>query len=181
MVAGGSTSSPSLTSFIKQADEIGIPGVLIADGLGWFGDWYKLTGNASDLVLDEIPTWSTAAGKKFAEAYKAKYGWSPSPATAGISYDSALFFIKMAKDIVAKGQPLTSDTIYKFVKANIWTGKWTFKEGIVMKEYKFTPETIPDPVVGPNEYTFPVLQYHGGIGKIVFPNAWAESKLEIKQ
>jgi branched-chain amino acid transport system substrate-binding protein len=181
VVAGGSTSSPSLTSFIKQADEIGIPGVLIADGLGWFGDWYKLTGNASDLVLDEIPTWSTAAGKKFATAYKAKFGWSPSPATAGISYDSALFFIKMAREIVAKGGPLNSETIYQFVKKNVWTGKWTFKEGIVMKEYKFTPETIPDPVVGPNEYTFPVLQYHAGQGRIVFPSAWAEAKLEIKK
>ena len=180
-VAGISTAAPALTAFIKQADEVGVEGVLIADGLGWFGDWYKLTGNASDLVLDEIPTWSTAAGKAFADKYKGKYGYSPRPATAGISYDSALLFIKMAKEITAKGGALTSDSIYQFVKKNVWTGKWTFKDGIVMKEYKFTPETVPDPVVGPNEYTFPVLQYHGGVGKIVFPAAWAEAKLEIKR
>jgi branched-chain amino acid transport system substrate-binding protein len=180
VVCGGSTAAPALTAFVKQADEIGIESVLIADGLGWFGDWFKLTGSASDFVLDEIPAWGSAKGKDFAAAYKAKYGYSPSPATAGISYDSALFFIKMANEIVAKGGQLTSDSIYQFVKKNIWTGKWTFKDGIVMKEYKFTPETIPDPVVGPNEYTFPVLQYHGGNGKIIFPTAWAESKFEMK-
>jgi branched-chain amino acid transport system substrate-binding protein len=180
VVAGTCTAAPALTAFIKQADEIGVPGIMIADGLGWFGDWYKLTGNASDGVLDEIPTWSTAKGKEFAAAYKAKFGYPPSPAAAGISYDSALFFIKMAQDIVASGKPLTSDSIYQFVKTNIWTGKWTFKGGIIMKEYKYTPETIPDPVVGPNEYTFPVLQYHAGQGKIVFPPEWAETKLLVK-
>jgi hypothetical protein len=86
----------------------------------------------------------------------------------------------MAKEITAKGGALTSDSIYKFVKNNVWTGKWTFKDGIVMKEYKVTPETIADPVVGPNEYTFPVLQYHKGQGKVVFPPEWAEAKLETK-
>jgi branched-chain amino acid transport system substrate-binding protein len=180
VVAGTCTAAPALTAFIKQADEVGIDGIVIADGLGWFGDWYKLTGNASDYVLDEIPTWSTAKGREFAARYKAKYGFPPSPATAGISYDSALFFIKMAKDIIAQGKPLTSDSIYQFVKSNVWTGKWTFKDGIIMKEYKYTSETIPDPVVGPNEYTFPVLQYRRGAGKIVFPPEWAETKLEVK-
>jgi branched-chain amino acid transport system substrate-binding protein len=180
VVAGTSTAAPALSAFIKQADEVGLNSLVIADGLGWFGDWYKLTGSASDLVLDEIPAWGTTPGKAFAANYKAKFGYVPSPSTAGIGYDSALFFIKMAKDIQAKGQPLTSDTIYNFVKDNVWTGKWTFKDGIVMKEYKYTKDTIPDPVVGPNLYTFPVLQYHGGQGKIIYPFEWAESKLQTK-
>jgi len=180
VICGSGTAEPAVTAFVKQADEVGLEGILIADALGYFGDWYKLCGRASDYVLDEIPSWGSAKGKAFATAYKAKFNIPPSPATTGIGYDSAKFFIKLCKDIQAKGQPLTSDTIYQFVKANVWTGKWTFKDGIVMKEYKFTPETTPDPVMGPNEYIFPVIQYKGGVGKIIFPTEWAESKLTTK-
>lgn len=181
VVAGTCTAAPALTAFIKQADEVGLESIMIADGLGWFGDWYKLTGRSSDLVLDMIPTWSSAPGKAFAAAYKAKYGYPPSPATAGIGYDTGLFFIQMAKDMIAAGKPLTSDSIYKFVKSNVETGKWSFKGGIIMKEYKYSPETIPDPMIGPDLYTFPVLQYHGGQGKIVYPPQWAEAKLEVRK
>jgi branched-chain amino acid transport system substrate-binding protein len=180
VVAGTSTAAPALSAFIKQADEVGLDSLIIADGLGWVGDWYKQTGSSSNFILDEIPAWASAKGKAFAATYKTKYGYSPSPSTAGIGYDSGLFFIKMAKDILAKGQPLSSDSIYNFVKSNVWTGKWTFKDGIVMKEYKFTQDTVPDPVVGPNEYFFPILQYHGGVGKIVYPTEWAESTIQKK-
>jgi branched-chain amino acid transport system substrate-binding protein len=38
-----------------------------------------------------------------------------------------------------------------------------------MHEYKFTQDTIPDPVIGKGEYIFPVIQYSGGQGQIVFP------------
>jgi branched-chain amino acid transport system substrate-binding protein len=180
VVAGTSTAAPALSAFIKQADEVGLNSLIIADGLGWFGDWYKLTGISSDYVLDEIPAWGSGSGKAFAASYKTKFGYVPSPSTAGIGFDSANFFIKMAKEITAKGGQLTSDSIYNFVKNNVWTGKWTYKDGIVMKEYKYTKETIPDPVVGPSMYTFPVLQYHAGNGKIIFPMDWAESKLQTK-
>jgi branched-chain amino acid transport system substrate-binding protein len=44
----------------------------------------------------------------------------------------------------------------------------------MMETYVYTPETAPDPVVGEGYYTFPVLQYFDGEGKIIFPTAWAE-------
>ena len=41
--------------------------------------------------------------------------------------------------------------------------------------------TILDPRDGgPNDYIFPVIQYHKGVGKILFPTEWAEGKLEVK-
>jgi len=49
-----------------------------------------------------------------------------------------------------------------------------------MKEYKDTPETIPDPVVGQGYYIFPVLQYFDGVGKVIFPPEWAEQPLKPK-
>jgi branched-chain amino acid transport system substrate-binding protein len=49
-----------------------------------------------------------------------------------------------------------------------------------MEEYKFTPETVPDMVVGKGYFIFPVLQYSNGEGKIIFPPEWAEKELEAK-
>jgi len=51
----------------------------------------------------------------------------------------------------------------------------------VMKEYKYTADTIPDMVVGKGEYIFPVLQYFGGQGKIIYPPDWAVQKLQAKK
>jgi branched-chain amino acid transport system substrate-binding protein len=180
VVAGTSTNAPSLSGFIKQADDVGLKSLIIADGLGWVGDWYKLTGSSSDYVMDQIPGFTTAAGKAFATEFKAKNGFDPSPSAAGLAYDGTNFFIAVAQAVYAKNGSLTSDGIYNFVKDNVWTGKWTYTKGIVMSEYKYTADTIPDPVVGKGEYIFPVLQYFKGTGKVVFPPDWAEQKLQAK-
>jgi branched-chain amino acid transport system substrate-binding protein len=180
VIAGTSTAPPSLSAFIKQADEVGLKSLIIADGLGWVGDWYKLTGSSSDYVLDQIPGWATDAGKAFATEFKAKNGFEPSPSAAGLAYDGTNFFLAVAQAVYDKNGELTSEGIYNFVKDNVWTGKWTYTKGIVMSEYKYMADTIPDPVVGKGEYIFPVLQYSSGVGKIVFPPDWAEQKLQPK-
>ncbi len=180
VLAGTSTAPPSLSAFIKQADEVGVKSLIIADGLGWVGDWYKLTGKSSDFVIDQIPGWATDAGKQFAKDFKTKNGFDPSPSAAGLAYDGTNFFIAMANEVYKQTGTLSSETIYNFVKDNIWTGKWTYKGGIVMSEYKYTAETIPDPVVGKGAYIFPVLQYSGGNGKIIYPPEWAVQKLSTK-
>ena len=41
-----------------------------------------------------------------------------------------------------------------------------------MNEYRYTPETVPDPVVAKDGYYFPVIQYTNGKGDIVFPDDW---------
>jgi len=39
-----------------------------------------------------------------------------------------------------------------------------------MNAYSYTLETIPDPVVGPEGYFFPVLQYDdSGTGHVIYP------------
>jgi len=180
VIAGTDTTEPAMTAFIKQADDVGIKGLIIADGLGWFGDWYKATGSSSDYVMDQIPGWATDAGKKFAVDFKAKNGFDPSPSAAGLAYDGTNFFIAVAQEVYKENGSLTSDNIYQFIKDNVWTGKWTYTQGIVMSEYKYTADTIPDPVVGKGEYIFPVLQYFGGQGKVVYPPDWAVQKLKPK-
>jgi branched-chain amino acid transport system substrate-binding protein len=180
LIAGTSTAAPTMSAFIKQADEVGLQGLIIADGLGWFGEWYELTGESSNYVIDQIPGWATAEGKAFAEEFEAKYGFPPSPSAGGLSYDGTNFFIALAEAVIAEKGELSSETIYNFVKDNIWTGKWSFTDGIVMNEYAATPETIPDPIVGKGYYIFPVLQYFDGVGKIIYPPDWAEQELTPK-
>jgi hypothetical protein len=52
-----------------------------------------------------------------------------------------------------------------------------------MVEYKYTPETVPDPVVGAGFYTFPVLQYDyvdgKCLGKPIFPVEGAVQDLQL--
>jgi branched-chain amino acid transport system substrate-binding protein len=180
VIAGTSTAPPSLSAFIKQADEVGLKSLIIADGLGWVGEWYNLTGSSSNYVLDQIPGWATDEGKQFAKKFEERWGITPSPSSGGLSYDGCGFFIAVANAAIKEYGELSSESIYNFVKNNVWTGKWSYKDGIVMNEYAATPDTVPDPVVGKGYYIFPVLQYFDGVGKIIFPPEWAEQGLKPK-
>jgi branched-chain amino acid transport system substrate-binding protein len=180
IIAGTSTAPPSLSAFIKQADEVELQSLIIADGLGWVGEWYKLTGKSSNYVVDQIPGWATEEGRQFATQFEERLGIQPSPSSGGLSYDGTNFFIAVAKAAVEKHGELSSESIYNFVKENVWTGKWSYTDGIVMNEYSATAETYPDPVVGKGYYIFPVLQYFDGVGKIIFPPEWAEQELSPK-
>ena len=180
VIAGTSTAPPSLSAFIKQADEVGLQGLIIADGLGWVGEWYDLTGSSSNYVLDQIPAFATEESRKYAADFQARWNLEPSPSAAGLAYDGSNYFIKMLQELYAQKGELTSEGIYQFVKDNVWTGEWTYTDGIVMDEYKYTAETVPDMVVGEGYYMFPVRQYMDGEGKIVFPADWAEQKLQAK-
>jgi branched-chain amino acid transport system substrate-binding protein len=180
LVAGTSTAAPAMSAFVKQADEVGLKSLLIADGLGWFGEWYDLTGSSSNYVIDQIPGWATAEGQAFAERFEAEQGFPPSPSAGGLSYDGSNFFISVAKAVYREAGELTSDAIYNFVKDNVWTGDWAYTEGIVMNRYEYRPDTIPDPVVGKGYYIFPVLQYFDGEGKIIYPPEWAVQELQPK-
>jgi branched-chain amino acid transport system substrate-binding protein len=180
VIAGTSTAAPSMSAFIKQADEVGLKSLIIADGLGWFGEWYDLTGSSSNYVLDQIPGWATEKGKAYAADFEAKYGFPPSPSAGGLSYDGTNFFISVAKAVCREAGELTSESIYNFVKDNVWTGDWAYTDGIVMNRYEYRPETIPDPVVGKGYYIFPVLQYMDGEGNIIYPPEWAVQELQPK-
>jgi branched-chain amino acid transport system substrate-binding protein len=180
VLAGTSSIPPSISAFLKQADEIGLKSLIIADGLGWVGEWYELTGSSSDYVLDQIPGWTTDEAKKFAADFEKKWGITPSTSAAGLSYDFANFFIKVLQTTLQDYGELTSETIYKTIKEKVWTGQLTYTDGIVMSEYKYSEDTIPDMVVGKGYYIFPVLQYHGGEGTVIWPDEWKTGDIEAK-
>ncbi len=64
-------------------------------------------------------------------------------------------------------------------QAKLWTGQLTYTDGILMKEYKFTPDSLPDMVVGQGEFAFPVIQYFGGVGKTIWPPELQEQALQV--
>lgn len=180
VVAGTSTAAASISAFIKASQDAGLKSLIVADGLGWFGDWYKMTGSASDFVLDSVPGFATDKAKAFESAYKAKYGSDPSAAAAGLSYDWTNFFIKLLQQTLADQGSITSATLYKEAQDKLWTGQLTYTDGIIMSSYDFSPDSIPDPVVGKGHYIFPVTQYHSGQRTVVWPADQAAGPLQGK-
>ncbi|MCB9420479.1 MAG: ABC transporter substrate-binding protein [Ardenticatenaceae bacterium] len=181
LIAGTSTAPPSLSAFIKQADEVGIKSLIIADGLGWVGEWYELTGDSSNYVLDQIPGWTTDESLKFAADFEAKSGIAPSPSSGGLSYDGMNFFIKVLQTAYDDYGELTKETVFDTVKNKVWTGELTFTTAdgaIVMSNYDFS--NPPDPIVGKGFYTFPVLQYMDGEGLYVWPPEFQNTDLQAK-
>ena len=183
LLAGTSTAAPSLTAFVKQYSEVGNRGVLIASGLGWVGDWYKMTGPASNYVLDSIPQLTTPEAQQWAKDIKAKYGFNPSPSSGGLSYDGIRMFIKILKRTHALYGDLNKTTIHKVMVDEVNTGKLTYGKddgAIIMNEYRYTPETMPDMVVAPDAYFFPILQYNKGKGYMIFPESWKQKDFQAK-
>lgn len=178
LIAGTSTAPPQISAFIKQADEVGLESLIIADGLGWVGEWYDLTGDSSNYVLDQIPGWATAASQEFAAAFEERSGLQPSPSSGGLSYDGMNFFIKVLQTTYDDFGELSSEAVYQTVQDKVWTGELTFtaEDGaIVMQEYNFSDP--PDPKIGGEFYTFPVLQYMDGEAVYIWPDTIAETDL----
>jgi len=178
--AGTGSAPPLYSSLIKQADEVGLESMIIADGLGWVGDWYDLTGASSDYVIDQIPGWATDEAKDFAQAFEEEYGFTPSTSSAGLCYDYTNMFIAIAQQVYKDTGELSTETLADFARNQLQTGQWTYTDGIIMEEYEYTPETSPDPVVGEGKFIFPVLQYFDGEGKVIYPPQWAEQDMQPK-
>lgn len=170
----GTFATSAIETFILQEQQTfaaaPVKPLVIADGLGWNSDFYVKLGSASDMVIDQIPAFATAAAKSFAASFTARVGYSPSPSAAGLAFDYSHFLINVLKQAQA-GAGLNRDSILSIQRDQIFTGQLSYTSGILMKEYKYIPTTAPDPIVGENYYVFPVLQYNQGKGVIVWPSA----------
>ena len=182
VLAGTSTSPPQIISLINQVDEIGLESLLIADGLGWV-DFCEISGSAANRVLDQIAGWNSEAGFIFADEFEEKFNLVPRAYSAGLAYDGTKMLIEIMREVYDSQGTLESKLIQEFVEDQVWTGEWVLNDGIVMAEYKYTEASIPDPVVGPGFYTFPVLQYEYAdgkcLGKSIFPVESAIAELVV--
>jgi branched-chain amino acid transport system substrate-binding protein len=170
------TAPASVSAYIKQAREVGLKAVLIVDGLGWVGNWYELTGRSSNGIVDmsvKFTPRSEAYAKKFEKVYKFK----PAPTAGGISYDAAGMFLKLLNRTLEKHGKLDSESIHEVMLSEMIPGKLTYgydDGSVMMKEYKFTEETYPDPVTDVNHWFMPIIQYKDGKPWIVYPKDLAE-------
>jgi branched-chain amino acid transport system substrate-binding protein len=182
VICGSSTAAASISAFIKQASEVQLNAVIIADGLGWVGNWFDMTGPSSNYVLDMIPQLTTPEAKEWAEIKKKKYGFSPSPSSSGLSYDGTNLLIKVLKRTLEKHNKLDKEVIHSVIKDELYTGKLTFTSedgALIMNEFRYNDKTMPDPVIARDGYYFPVIQYMDGKGSIVFPDDWKSKNIEF--
>jgi branched-chain amino acid transport system substrate-binding protein len=178
-----STAAPVTSAFIKQTREVGLEALVVIDGLGWSGDWYKMTGAASNGVLDMIPQLTTKEAQEWAQVFEQRFAMKPSPSAGGLSYDGMNFFLKIAKRTHEKYNKLDKETIHKVFLEEVNTGQLTFAKAdgaIIMNEYRYNAETMPDPVVAGDGYFFPVIQYKDGQGEIIYPPDWATSQIKAQ-
>jgi branched-chain amino acid transport system substrate-binding protein len=180
LVIGSMSDPTAVSSFIKQSQEIQLPSLIVSDGLGWIGNWYTLTGNASNYVIDSIPQFTSPKAKQFESDFKAKYGFEPGAITSGMTYDYANFLIKILNRCYQKyNGVINKQNLAEIAKDELETGKLDYADGIIMRDYQYTPQTFPDPVVDAQHYIFPAVQYFNGQGMVIWPDYMKQQDIKI--
>ncbi len=173
----GTCNYPAMGALIKQSREVGIKAAMIADGLGWVGNWYEMSGAGSNGVIDMIPLLATSEAKAWAKTVEEKFGFKPSPSSGGLSYDGFRFFIKIARRALEKHGELTRESMFEVIRSEVNTGQLSFTRedgAIIMTSYTYTADSAPDPLLGREGYFFPVIQYENGVGHVVYPEVIKE-------
>ncbi len=162
---------PSQSALIKQSRELNINAVTIVDALNSTSEWYELVGDTSNFVLDSAPQYrDTETAKEFIANYEEKYGFVPSTTAGGLQYDYSRYFIQIMNECLEANGKLDSETIFQFVKDNLWTGNIKFTDGVVMESYEYNEESLPDPVVGEGKFVFPIIQWFDGEMNVIWPS-----------
>jgi branched-chain amino acid transport system substrate-binding protein len=175
-----SMSAPAVASgIIKQSQEVGLKSLVISHGLGWIGEWYQLTGDSGDYVVDMMQKFSTPEQIAYRDTFQKKYDMTPS-ASLSVSYDYDKFFIKICERALEVYGELNNETIFKIGNDEVSTGKLTYTGGLWYKELKWMPDTLPEMVVGDGYYLDPVVQYFGGEATIIWPDNVKEADLKVR-
>jgi signal transduction histidine kinase/AraC-like DNA-binding protein/ABC-type branched-subunit amino acid transport system substrate-binding protein len=175
LVGGSSTellqqapdSSPAQPGGTRTSD---FGSMIIADGLGREGNWYDLTGATSNWIVDQNPAWASAEAMDFAAEFEARTGLKPSPSSAGLAHDYANMFTRIAQQVYRETGRLDRETLADFSRCRLQAGEWSYTGGLIMGEYRYAPETVPDPIVGPRHFIFTVLEYLDGHGMMILPS-----------
>jgi branched-chain amino acid transport system substrate-binding protein len=175
LVAMTSTGNVSVSNFVKQFRQQDVKGLMIAHGLGWFSEWYELTGEASNYaVAIDSPQVIDDEQAKWVDRYKAKFGIDPGIAASGITYD----YMRMAFKVLNKAGTLDFDTLVETVYANPYRGVWNY--------YQFAREPGPN-ALAPGEvmtgefmkgFFFPMVQLMDGKARVIWPIEYAKAEFQ---
>ena len=172
-LVAGTIATGSVYTFVtqtRQAFAADAQPLIIADGLGWNSDWYQALGDDSNGVIDQIPQFATQEAQDFASVYRDRYGSDPSPSAGGLAYDYANLMFDALEAAEASGQ-LNREGIRDVLINQVATGAIDKTDGILMSRYVWDGDTAPDPLIGGDAFTFPVLQYSSGESRVVWPEA----------
>ena len=168
------SGAAAASSFVKQHHNSEIGGVLLADGPGWFPNWYEMTGDATNYALTmDSPRAITPEQKEWSARYAEKFGYEPSPAPAGLIYDYARMLIKgMNQAGTVSDKNKLSDTLLNLEYPGIW-------------QYYAFAKTAGDKAVAHHEvkagafmkgFSFPMVQHMGSEARVVYPFEHAVSE-----
>jgi branched-chain amino acid transport system substrate-binding protein len=165
----------SVSNFVKQFRQQDIKALMIAHGLGWFSEWYELTGEASNYaVAIDSPAVIDDGQAKWVERYKAKFGIDPGIGASGITYD----YMRMAFKVLNKAGTLDFDTLVETVYDNPYDGVWNY--------YQFAREPGPN-ALAPGEvmtgdfrkgFFFPMVQLMDGKAQVIWPLEYAKAEFQ---
>ena len=163
----------SVYAAVKAHADAGVPGMLFADGMGWFPEWYKGTGDAASYAVSmDSPRAITDKQKAWMKRYRDKFGSDASPASAGHAYD----YTRMLAKGLAKAGTLDTKKLSDTLLNLEYTGTWQHyafskKEG----DHAMAPYEVK---TGPfmKGFTFPLVQYYNGESKVVWPEEFAGDK-----
>jgi len=172
VIAFTHTASASFAAIMKQWRELEVPAMLICHGVGWFPEWYELAGEASDyIVCMDAPAKYKPEHDEWISKFKAKYGYEPSLAAAGHSYDYMMIALKALKE----AGTLDPDKIRSVIVDRAWEGVW---HTYYWPSGKYDPVKQPwahfqEPRVGEEYFFFPFRQAIGGEMYVIWPEKYA--------
>lgn len=175
LVAMTFTGSVSASNFVKQFASQRLKALLVGHGLGWFGEWYELTGKASNYVIAaDSPRAITDDQKAWIAEYKEKFGVEPSLANAGLPYD----YMRAAIRVINETGNLDFEALRKTILDKPYDGVWQY--------YRFAKEPGPN-AMAYNEveagdfkkgFFFPLVQLMDGQAIIIAPEEYATGKFQ---
>lgn len=186
VLLGTIPSAASAAAFVKQAREINVPAVIVCEAISETGDIYKLCGEAINGVVDCRSAYlvDKEAGAAFNQKFYDRFGYETTAANGGYNYDCFQYWLSIVEETDKLYGDVNAETLLKFSIEEIQTGNYVWDEGMVMPALKYSPETIPDPVVGLDAFYNPALQYSGGAEggfRPIYPLEAAEAEFIVPE
>lgn len=173
LVAMSTGGGVGFANFVKQFRQQNVKALLIAHGLSWFSDWYKLTGDASDycIAMDSpvaLGDWQTAWMKRF----EAKYHEVPSITSSGLAYDYTRYALQMLNKAGTTDIDKLSDVILNTPYKGVWN-YYEFAKGPGPNAVSRNEVMTGDFMKG---FFFPMIQMMKGQLNVVWPLEYAKEK-----
>jgi branched-chain amino acid transport system substrate-binding protein len=175
LVAFGCLSSVSTKNFLQQFHSSGNKALLLTEGLTWFSDWQKLTGETSEYALTmDSPYAISPEQNAWIERFKAKYGAEPSIGPSGWPYD----YMRMAISVANKAGSLDYDVLLKAFVQYPHQGVWNYLKFSTEKNAK-APSPHSVEVGAPGEGFFvPLAQVQSGKPEVIWPLKYATQQFK---